>query len=156
MFFLFFSFLCYFCTMKYTEKQRQSARELYVKSNKSQKEIAEMLSIPTSTLTGWVKKGEWERERASLSLSVDSLVPKILEKINSDIDEGKLSADALAKYCKQLRELNKSQLTINDYFQVMTKFIDHLRMQATTNPKITPQVLQIVVESQDKFLKQVV
>lgn len=142
--------------MKYTEKQRQSARELYVKSNKSQKEIAEMLSIPTSTLTGWVKKGEWERERASLSLSVDSLVPKILEKINSDIDEGKLSADALAKYCKQLRELNKSQLTINDYFQVMTKFIDHLRMQATTNPKITPQVLQIVVESQDKFLKQVV
>lgn len=142
--------------MKYTEKQKQSARELYVKSNKSQKEIAEMLSIPTSTLTGWVKKGEWERERASLSLSVDSLVPKILEKINSDIDEGKLSADALAKYCKQLRELNKSQLTINDYFQVMTKFIDHLRMQATTNPKITPQVLQIVVESQDKFLKQVV
>lgn len=142
--------------MKYTEKQKQSARELYVKSNKSQKEIAEMLSIPTSTLTGWVKKGEWERERASLSLSVDSLVPKILERINSDIDEGKLSADALAKYCKQLRELNKSQLTINDYFQVMTKFIDHLRMQATTNPKITPQVLQIVVESQDKFLKQVV
>ncbi len=142
--------------MKYNEKIKQSARELYVKSNKSQKEIAEMLSIPTSTLTGWVKKGEWERERASLSLSVDSLVPKILEKINSDIDEGKLSADALAKYCKQLRELNKSQLTINDYFQVMTKFIDHLRMQATTNPKITPQVLQIVVESQDKFLKQVV
>lgn len=142
--------------MKYTEKQKQSARDLYVRGNKSQKEIAEMLSIPTSTLTGWVKKGEWERERASLSLSVDSLVPKILEKINSDIDEGKLSADALAKYCKQLRELNKSQLTINDYFQVMTKFIDHLRMQATTNPKITPQVLQIVVESQDKFLKQVV
>lgn len=142
--------------MKYTDKQKQSARELYVKSHKSQKEIAEMLGIPTSTLTGWVKKGEWERERASLSLSVDSLVPKILEKINSDIDEGKLSADALAKYCKQLRELNKSQLTINDYFQVMTKFIDHLRMQATTNPKITPQVLQIVVESQDKFLKQVV
>lgn len=142
--------------MKYTDKQKQSARELYVKSHKSQKEIAEMLGIPTSTLTGWVKKGEWERERASLSLSVDSLVPKILEKINSDIDEGKLSADALAKYCKQLRELTKSQLTINDYFQVMTKFIDHLRMQATTNPKITPQVLQIVVESQDKFLKQVV
>lgn len=142
--------------MKYNEKIKQSARELYVKSNKSQKEIAEMLSIPTSTLTGWVKRGEWERERASLSLSVDSLVPKILEKINSDIDEGKLSADALAKYCKQLRELNKSQLTINDYFQVMTKFIDHLRMQATTNPKVTPQVLQIVVESQDKFLKQVV
>lgn len=142
--------------MKYNEKIKQSARELYVKSNKSQKEIAEMLAIPTSTLTGWVKKGEWEKKRASLSLSVDSLVPKILEKINSDIDEGKLSADALAKYCKQLRELNKSQLTINDYFQVMTKFIDHLRMQATTNPKITPQVLQIVVESQDKFLKQVV
>lgn len=142
--------------MKYTEKQKQSAKDLYVRGSKSQKEIAEMLGIPTSTLTGWVKKGEWERERASLSLSVDSLVPKILEKINSDIDEGKLSADALAKYCKQLRELNKSQLTINDYFQVMTKFIDHLRMQATTNPKITPQVLQIVVESQDKFLKQVV
>lgn len=141
--------------MKYTEKQKQSARELYVKSHKSQKEIAEILGIPTSTLTGWVKKGNWEQERASISLSVDTLVPKILQKINEDIDNNNLSADALAKYCKQLRELNKSQLTINDYYQVMTKFIDHLRLQATTDSKITPQVLQIVVESQDKFLKSI-
>jgi hypothetical protein len=141
--------------MKYTEKQKQSAKDLYVRGNKSQKEIAEMLSIPTSTLTGWVKKGNWEQERASLSLSVDNMIPKILGYIDKKIDEDTLSGDDMAKYCKQLREFSKIKLTINDYYEIMVKFIDSLRRQAVSNHNITPQVLQIVVEAQDKFMKQI-
>lgn len=154
-FFSFFCFLCYFCTMKYTEKQKQSARDLYVRGNKSQKEIAEMLSIPTSTLTGWVKKGEWEKERASLSLSVDTIIPKILQQINAEIEEKNFNADSLIKYTKSIKELYKNELSPNDYHQVMVKFLDHVRMQASTNPKITPQVLQIICEAQDTFLKSI-
>lgn len=145
-----------FCPMKYDEKTVQAAKDLFVRGQKNQKEIASILSIPPSTLTQWVKKGAWEQERAALAISVDNIIPKILSKINSDIDEGKLSADALAKYCKQLRELSKNSLTINDYHQVMVKFCDYLRLQATRDKCITSEVLQVVVTVQDAFLKSVV
>ena len=141
--------------MKYTEKQKQSAKDLYVRGNKPQKEIAEMLGIPTSTLTGWVKKGEWEKERASLSLSVDTIIPKILQQINDEIEEKNFNADSLAMYAKYIKELYKNELSPNDYNQVMVKFLDHVRMQASTNSKITPQVLQIICEAQDTFLKSI-
>ena len=93
--------------------------------------------------------------RSSIAISVDTLIPKILAKINSDIDEGNLSADALAKYCKQLRELSKNSLTINDYHQVMVKFSDFLRLQAPKDSRITPVVLQVVTTQQDNFLKSI-
>ena len=141
--------------MKYDEKTVQAAKDLFVRGQKNQKEIASILSIPPSTLTQWVKKGAWEQERAALAISVDNLIPKILSKINSDIDEGNLSADALAKYCKQLRELSKNSLTINDYHQVMVKFSDFLRLQAPKDSRITPVVLQVVTTQQDNFLKSI-
>lgn len=142
--------------MKYSEQTIQAAKDLFTRGQKSQKDIATMLSIPPSTLTQWVKKGGWEQERAALAISVDSLIPKILSKINADIDEGKLSADALAKYCKQLRELGKASLTVNDYHQVMVKFCDFLRRAAARDNRITSDLLQVVVSVQDDFLKSVV
>lgn len=141
--------------MKYKEQTKQAAKDLYVKGGKSQRDIATMLSIPTSTIAGWVKRENWEQERASIAISVDTLIPKILTKINSDIDEGNLSADALAKYCKQLRELSKNSLTINDYHQVMVKFSDFLRLQAPKDSRITPVVLQVITTQQDNFLKSI-
>lgn len=139
--------------MKYSEKTKQAVKDLYIKGDKSQRDIAAMFDIPTSTVASWAKKENWEQEKAAIAISVDTLVPKILGKINADIDEGKLSADSLAKYCKQLRELNRAALTINDYHQVMVKFIDYMRLQAGKDTSLSSQVLQTVVTMQDGFLQ---
>lgn len=139
--------------MKYSEKTKQAVKDLYIRGGKTQREISAMLDIPASTIAAWAKKEAWEQEKAAIAISVDTLVPKILSKINSDIDNGELSADSLAKYCKQLRELNRAALTINDYHQVMVKFIDYMRLQAGRDSEINSQVLKIVVGMQDDFLK---
>lgn len=112
-----------------------------------------MLDLPISTLSSWIKREGWDVTRASHAVSIDSLIPKILAKIDQDIDEGKLNADALAKYCKQLRELGKTTLSINDYYQVMTKFIDFARLHAAENDAVTPAFLQTLIRVEESFLK---
>lgn len=144
----------FFCRiMKYTSEFKQNIKSLYTKGDRTQKEIAQMFSLPISTLSSWIKREGWDIERASLAVSIDTIIPKILSKIDRELEDDKLTADSLAKYCKQLRELNRSTLNINDYYQVMTKFIDFLRLHAATNDNITPKLLQVVIKAQDEFIK---
>lgn len=140
---------------KISQDIRQKAHDLYVKSQAQQKDIAQLLGITPTCLSSWITRYGWDKEKASLAISTDTLIPKILQQINDKIDDGSLTADSMAKYCKQLRELKKNELSINDHYQVMVKFIDSLRFQAATNKKITAELIQIVISAQDDFLKNI-
>lgn len=84
------------------------ARRLYFDSVPL-KDIAKRIGITPQTLTNWKQKGGWEERRKAQLLSPKVLYEKLLKQLSDLIDEGtpKENSDAIAKICKQVRELQR-------------------------------------------------
>lgn len=89
------------------------------------KEIAQRLGITPQTLTHWKQRGAWEERRTAEQLSPKTLYRKLLTQLNQILDEGdpKGSADAIAKICKQIKELQRDT-TAEDIISVITDLSD--------------------------------
>lgn len=87
---------------KTKKEQRNIAKDLFVTTGMSCKEISETLGISEQSLVRWRREGKWDAERTMVKTSPDILKGKVREALIA-ISEGKPSevdADALLKTFK--------------------------------------------------------
>jgi hypothetical protein len=133
------------------EKERKTARILYVDQGKTGKEIAELLGIPEKTISIWVNKHGWKNARNAavagkenrldnLMQIVDGLAADRLElnaqlKNTSDPDTQKLLRAQIAdvdnsiqKWTKQIETVSKeNSITLGTYLSVMKSIFEALQ-----------------------------
>lgn len=136
------------------DKERLLAKELYLHTNYTKKQIAAKLGITETTLSAWIREGGWEKIKLAHTISKDQLLSKAYEqlsKINQAIeDKGGLPdknlADAKAVLIKEIQLLeNKNNLS--NFVYVMEKFLNFIIEQ---KPEWTYEMSQL----QMKFLEK--
>jgi uncharacterized protein YjcR len=98
------------------------AESLFVVSGKTQKEIAEALEVSEQTISKWAKDGNWKARRGAGIISTDSVVQKLLAKLDELTEADKLKADEVAKIASAINKIKKEKKTMDDFIEVFMLF----------------------------------
>lgn len=118
------------------QKKQELAKELYLKTDNTQKAICEKVGCSTRSLTAWIKKGKWESLKISYTISKEQELRRIyiqIREINNaiaDRDEGQRfattkEADILSKLAAAAKNLESETSTseVIDVFISFNKFL---------------------------------
>ncbi|MCX8482126.1 MAG: hypothetical protein ORN50_00995 [Crocinitomicaceae bacterium] len=139
--------------MKNDEK-RELARNLYVKSDFTRKQIAAQVVVTEKTLRKWIDEGEWDKMKDSLQITRPRLLQDAysqLAKINTYINEkldgipNKELSDAKAVIRKEIETF--SDQPIHKYIEVFEEFISYLA-------KTQPASVQEFAKLSQEFINQ--
>jgi predicted transcriptional regulator len=150
----------HFCDMA---KQKQSisdkqvlAHDTFMRTNKTQKEIAELVGVGADTVSDWVKKGKWKELKTANSVTRAQIIANKLMQIKDMNDEIALRDKKYPTYKEQMvqslitddiRKLDKS-LSLPDYISVLEEFLKSLN---ETNQALAKQVAPFINRfAQDK------
>lgn len=157
------------------EKEKKTARILFVEQGKQRKEIAQLVGVSEKTVGAWVNKFAWEKERAARNASPTRRIENIKEiittlsderlqlnrqvkeaEINGDLSliadiRGKMSKidDAVAKWNKALVTIeSENRITLSLYINVMEKIFDRMR-------QFDAKLFMQTIEFQEQHLHQI-
>lgn len=139
-----------------SERRKEFAKILFLRSNKSQKEIADLANVSEKTLSKWKTSENWERLKSSIVITKDEQLRRVYQQINeltTQIEkraEGERyadssEADTLAKLAATARSL-ESNLSVADIIDVFIGFTDWLR-------EIDLEKARLVTELEDMYIK---
>ncbi|KAB2918696.1 MAG: hypothetical protein F9K23_00745 [Bacteroidetes bacterium] len=115
-------FTIFVSEMALTDKKNQ-AKQLYLETDLTQKDIAAMLCVSEVTLSKWAQKGNWEGEKAADLLSKTSLVKMIYDEIAAKKKAGeRLSADDAIKYAKAIDLVSSKSVNASSAINVFKQF----------------------------------
>lgn len=117
-----------------------------------QKDIAERVGVSQQTLVKWKDDGGWELKRVAKTVSRDSMINKLLMKMNDMLDQGDdFNADEFAKVSAQLQKI-KVGYSMDDVADILTKFGDWMIEMSASDKEITAEFIQLLTRYQDKYL----
>lgn len=116
-----------------------------------QKEICERVGVTPATLIKWRNDNGWEHKRAARTISTDTLIAKVLKKINDLLDSDEtFNADAFAKTVNQLKALN-TKASIDDKIEVLTAFGDYA-LENIGQKGVTGDFIKTLIKMQNDYI----
>ena len=116
-------------------------------------EIAERVKVSRQTVSKWQKAGSWEGKRAANAISRDTLIAKVMQRMDEMLDSAdEFKADAFAKAAKQLKDLQKGA-SVDDTIEVLSKFGEYLERIAPIRKDITTDFVRQLVTLQDEYIQ---
>lgn len=128
-----------------TENQNL-ARELYLNTNKSQKEIAEICGVTQKTIGDWKVDYGWDDLKAAKSVTRSEIVKNYYQAILTIQDEIKMrdipiptskDADILAKIHNNIAKLESKSVSLAEMIEFGEKFLRYLQ-------EFSPNDMQVV------------
>lgn len=118
-------------------KKKELARQIYLRDNLSQKEIAEMVEVSAKTLCKWVNGEKWDTEKSAYTITREQQIQRIyghISAINQAISEREApqnvpdakEADTLNKLATAIKKL-ENEVGIAEVIGVCMKVCNHLR-----------------------------
>lgn len=138
------------------KEKKEWAKLMYLRTNKSQKEIADTVGVAEKTLSNWKTSENWDRLRSSIFITKDEQLRRVYQQINElttvieKRPEGERfadssEADTLSKLASTARSL-ESDLSIADVIDAFMGFTDWLR-------EVDFKKAQEISELQDGYIK---
>ena len=136
------------------------AHDLYMRTNKSLKEIAEVTKVKYDTLLQWSQKGKWKELRAANSITRAQVINNTLLQIKELQDEingrdkkypTSKESDTLIKLGNLIRDLDKG-LSLADYISMFEEFLRYL---AEVNPEVAKSVGPYTLEFSQNKARQI-
>ncbi|HPH85569.1 MAG TPA: DDE transposase family protein [Ferruginibacter sp.] len=121
--------------MKIKEKE-EWAKLLFTLENLSQIEIAEKVGVSKVTVNKWVKKGKWEEQKASLTVTREQQLQRLymqIAEINKTISERDqkyatpAEADSINKLASAIDKMERES-SLADIISVSVRFLNWLRL----------------------------
>lgn len=120
--------------MKIKEKE-EWAKLLFTLENLSQIEIAEKVGVSKVTINKWVKKGKWEEQKASLTVTREQQLQRLylqIAEINKTISErdqkyaSPSEADSINKLASAIDKMERES-SLADIISVSVRFLNWMR-----------------------------
>jgi hypothetical protein len=105
------------------------AFDLYMHTDKTQKEIVVIVGVTEKTFSQWKQKGKWEELRSAQTLTAGNIIRQLymrLDEATKQTDkDGKavLDADKIIKLANAIEKLSNKQATISQTINVFKEFI---------------------------------
>jgi transposase len=138
-------------TKKELTEIRQKAEALFLDTDLSQKEIAQLFGISEITLSKWANvEGEtsWEDLRKLKSIGRPQALKKLYERLIEQVD-GKENSDAVYKTLLIIKELEDKRIVIPDVINTMKDF-------STFILSIDVDLAKKLVPYQSQFIRKIV
>lgn len=118
------------------KSEKLLARELYLNTSMTQKEIADRLNVTVKTIAEWKDEGNWEALRAAKKVTKAALISNyytILATMQTQISSRpepdnvptSKEADIMAKIGSQIEKIDK-QSSLQDYILAFEEFLEFL------------------------------
>lgn len=119
------------------QKKRELAKQIYLRDNLSQKEIADMVDVSQKSLSKWIKEERWDTEKSAYTITREQQIQRLyshISTINDNIsarDAGKnvpdaKEADTLNKLATAIKKL-ENEVGISEVIGVSMKICNFLR-----------------------------
>jgi transposase len=114
--------------------QQILAHDMFMRSDKSLKEIAQIVKVSYDTVCEWHKKGKWKELKAANSVTRSQVINNTLLQLKELQDEIKLrekkyptpkESDTMIKLSNLIRDLDKG-LSLPDYISFTEEFLKFL------------------------------
>jgi len=102
------------------------AFELFMHTDKTQKEIAEIAQVAEPTIRKWKEKGKWDELKSAQTLTAGNIIRQLYLRLDDLTKEGtKLDADKIIKLANAVEKLSNKQATISQTINVFKDFIGY-------------------------------
>ncbi len=147
------------------EVKKGYAYRLYM-SGESQKMISKTVGVTEATVSRWVNKYDWEKEKqdqntstVSLANSMMAAARKMSELIITEIEGGSANIDTVTKCSDNLVKIMASaeriaktvtKATIIDVIIALERWLVH---KAETDPDLTPEIIALINKYHKEYVK---
>jgi len=143
--------------MALTPKEKKDWAELlFIKTQLSQKEIAERVGTTEKTLSNWVNDNNWKTLRTSIFITREEQLRRLYDQLNelnnaiSEREKGKRfadskEADSITKLSAAIRNL-ENDTSIADIIDVFIEFMNFIQQSDFKKAKE-------IIELQDAFIR---
>ena len=149
-----------FCMAELTnKKKRELAKELFIRTNLNQKEIAEKVGVTEKTMSGWVNdpRENWEQLRVTVITTKESELRRLygqLKELNDWIGMREIGkrypspaeADTISKLSSAIEKL-ETETNAGQVIDVFMEFNDFIRASGNL------EYAQELGEWQDKYIR---
>ena len=122
------------------DDKKAIAMDLFMETDKSQKEIALIVGTTEKTLTGWKVAGEWELLKTASTITVKNIVTNLYQKIYELSLSGTIEADKLIKVANTIEKLQNKKVTISHIINV---FKDFTTFAFSENAELAKQINEL-------------
>lgn len=140
--------------------RKDIAKSLFINGNFTQEEIAVKVGAARQTVARWIKDGQWEQLKASVTITPQQILAGLnrqIIEINNNInqrEDGKRfatvnEADTLAKLASAIRKI-QTDIGIADIVNVAIRFTDFLRKTDIDKAKEFSSLIDAFIKEQIK------
>lgn len=131
-------------TMSNAQK-RDVALDLYINTDKSQKEICEIVGWAEKTFSDNKEKFKWDLLKGASTITAQNIIGKLYKRLDEMVkDDGTpINADQLIKITKSIEALSNKKVTIS---QIINTFKEFNTFGFSRNPELIKQITQLQTE----------
>lgn len=115
------------------DDKKSIALELYLETDKSQKEIALIVGCTEKTFTNWKLSGDWELLKQAQTITAKNIITNIYNAAHKESLKEDPNADKMIKYANSIEKLQNKKVTIA---QIINVFKDYTIFAFSENPEL--------------------
>lgn len=104
------------------DNKRELALEMYMNTDKTQKEICEIIGWTQKTFTDNKEKHGWDSLKGASTITAANIIRKLYVKLEEVVDADKVDADALIKVAKSIDYMSNKKVTISNHINCAKEF----------------------------------
>lgn len=104
------------------EDKKAISMELFMETDKSQKEIASIVGTTEKTLTKWKVEGDWELLKQAQTITAKNIITNLYDKAYKLSLADDVNADKLVKLANTIEKLQNKKVTISHIINVFKDF----------------------------------
>ncbi len=105
--------------------KKDLAMHLFYDTDKSQKEIADLLGISERTMSQWKQAGMWEEIKQAQTATSKAIIVNLYKRI-FDLSTQPNKADEIVKLSSAVERLKDQKITLPQYINAFTDLCKHL------------------------------
>lgn len=101
------------------------AQDLFLETDKTQKEIAQIAHVTEKTLTKWKNEGEWETLKNASTVTARKIIDNLYKRAYTLSEDPKSKPDDIIKIANSIEKLSNRKVTVSQIINVFKDFISY-------------------------------
>lgn len=104
------------------EDKKAIAYDLFLSTDKTQKEICQIVTVTETTFTRWKQDGDWELARQAQTITANNIITNLYQKAYDLSLAEVIDADKMIKIANSIEKLSNKKITISNIINVFKEF----------------------------------